>query len=757
LADVFISYARDQQATASRVVKMLQAAGFDVWWDSDLPVHRSYSEIIESKLADAKAVVVLWSERAAQSQWVRAEAEYARTHHKLVQAQLDSSLPPMPFNQIQTADLKGWRGNNSHAGWAKLRSSVAALVGGEERPVAARMKPSLSERIWDRRWLLGFALVLLVAVGALFLVLGSPFNERKPVLAVLPFRSLDSRDDNLVAGMWEDTRQAIGRNPQLTVLGPNTAQDIAEKGDAAAKRAADYLIHASIRTAGERIRISADLVRTKDGEQVWSQDFDRKIDDVFALQSEIANAIEGHIRGRLARKGGVTPEHIATSREVYALYNDARAKLRKRDMAAYAEAHRELEQVVKSDPNFAPGWAALVFAMGTLPPSERHWDMTDRSEVYARKAIDLAPNLASGHSALGFSLGLKGPVARAEIERAVELDPNDYEAVLWLGNMRGESGDKKGAVDAYRRAAEIEPFFWPAILNLYSTLKDLGDEKAIQQLLEHERRLGADYLATSIEINDAYQKGNLAKAANIGLAYWKTGRTEGRSAIVVVLSSVMLQLGFGDEIANIGPAPDFAAALWRNDPRGLDLMESHRIDPTTFFSIQPLTENAARVYLLSGRGKTLANMYLSLKSSPEEFHKSATGDGPEHFLYSAPLIAIALKQNGHARDAAALLSLADSEGRKMSRSGKPLSSALLARIYALQGRKDDAIALLAAAINRGWLPQPPEILVDLHFDPALASLKGDPRFEKLREQILGRIARERAQVKPGLLRHLSKA
>ena len=100
MADVFISYARSDKAIATRVAKRLQAAGLDVWWDADLPAHRAYSEVIERNLDDAKAVVVLWSKTAAQSQWVRAEADFARNAGKLVQAAVDGSIPPLPFNQI---------------------------------------------------------------------------------------------------------------------------------------------------------------------------------------------------------------------------------------------------------------------------------------------------------------------------------------------------------------------------------------------------------------------------------------------------------------------------------------------------------------------------------------------------------------------------------------------------------------------------------------------------------------------------------
>jgi hypothetical protein len=147
-------------------------------------------------------------------------------------------------------------------------------------------------------------------------------------------------------------------------------------------------------------------------------------------------------------------------------------------------------------------------------------------------------------------------------------------------------------------------------------------------------------------------------------------------------------------------------------------------------------------------------MYLSLKLSPEGFANLTGAEGPEHFLYLAPLVAVALKQCGRAQDATALLSLAETKAKGHD-SPAPLQAVLLARIYAVEGRKDDALPLLAGAINRGWLPALPELQVDLHSDPALAGLNGDPRFEKLRDQVLGTIARERAQVNLGLVRQVA--
>src|SRR5437868_15507624 len=113
MSHVFISYARSDEPLACRIAEGLREGGFDVWRDDELPAHRAYAEVIEERINGARAVVVLWSAEAAKSHWVRAEADTAREARTLVQASVDGTLPPMPFNQIQCADLKGWDGQSS--------------------------------------------------------------------------------------------------------------------------------------------------------------------------------------------------------------------------------------------------------------------------------------------------------------------------------------------------------------------------------------------------------------------------------------------------------------------------------------------------------------------------------------------------------------------------------------------------------------------------------------------------------------------
>src|SRR4051812_49621862 len=132
MSDVFISYARADEEQAKRVADALRTDGYAVWRDDELPAHRAYADVIEERLKAADAVVVLWSADAAKSQWVRAEADAARARGILVQVTLDGIIPPLPFNQIQCADLGGWDGKPDGPGWCKLAASLAALLGPTE-------------------------------------------------------------------------------------------------------------------------------------------------------------------------------------------------------------------------------------------------------------------------------------------------------------------------------------------------------------------------------------------------------------------------------------------------------------------------------------------------------------------------------------------------------------------------------------------------------------------------------------------------
>ena len=129
MVDVFISYSRTDKERVTQLARAIEAAGYAVWWDAELPPHQSYGEVITAKIESAKAAVVVWSKQAAASEWVRAEADAARNQKKLIQTSLDDITPPLPFNQIQCASLADWNGEEDHIGWSKVKISLAALCG----------------------------------------------------------------------------------------------------------------------------------------------------------------------------------------------------------------------------------------------------------------------------------------------------------------------------------------------------------------------------------------------------------------------------------------------------------------------------------------------------------------------------------------------------------------------------------------------------------------------------------------------------
>jgi len=137
MVDVFISYARANQQLVRQLAEAVKRLGYSVWWDDELPPHLSYGEVITDTIGEAKAAIVVWSEDAAASEWVRAEADLARNQKKLIQTSIDGRMPPMPFNQIQFAAIGDWRGEDDHPGWTKVKASLLALCGAPGSPAPA--------------------------------------------------------------------------------------------------------------------------------------------------------------------------------------------------------------------------------------------------------------------------------------------------------------------------------------------------------------------------------------------------------------------------------------------------------------------------------------------------------------------------------------------------------------------------------------------------------------------------------------------
>lgn len=145
MADVFISYAREDKARAEQVARGLEGMGLDVFWDSEIPPGQTWADYIEGKLSQCKAVIVLWSANSTKSQWVREEARMGRDKGTLIPAMLDTSQAPFGFGEVQAANLAAWNGQQDHPDWRRFSEAVRAAIGRPApaaAPVSHRPQPA---------------------------------------------------------------------------------------------------------------------------------------------------------------------------------------------------------------------------------------------------------------------------------------------------------------------------------------------------------------------------------------------------------------------------------------------------------------------------------------------------------------------------------------------------------------------------------------------------------------------------------------
>ena len=152
--DIFLSYSREDRAAVRHIAESFEAEGFDVWWDAALKSGQTFDEVIEQRLKEAKAVVVLWSPRSVTSRWVRAEATQADRTNKLVPAIIEPCDRPIAFELTHTADLSEWTGETSDIKWRAFVKDVQALVqkagAGEAAPAQPDIAPHREPRAAPR-------------------------------------------------------------------------------------------------------------------------------------------------------------------------------------------------------------------------------------------------------------------------------------------------------------------------------------------------------------------------------------------------------------------------------------------------------------------------------------------------------------------------------------------------------------------------------------------------------------------------------
>ena len=136
--EIFISYANEDEARVEPLARLLEAEGWSVWWDRDIPVGRTFDEVIEEALDAARCVIVVWTEESVASRWVKTEAGEGAARNILVPVLLDDVRIPLAFRRIQAADLVGWEGEQQHPGVEQLVEAVSRVAGSPKREAPER-------------------------------------------------------------------------------------------------------------------------------------------------------------------------------------------------------------------------------------------------------------------------------------------------------------------------------------------------------------------------------------------------------------------------------------------------------------------------------------------------------------------------------------------------------------------------------------------------------------------------------------------
>lgn len=459
MSDIFISYARSSEPIAKAAGDALRQAGFNVWRDDELPAHRSYSEVIEERLQSAKAVLVLWSGEAVRSQWVRAEADIAREAGTLVQMSVDGTTPPIPFNQIQCADLADWTGNPRHPGWMKILDSVGSLVGPAvpEPAPAAKRTPS----------------------------------DRKRII-VIPFENMsgDNEQDYFSDGISEDIITDLSNVSALDVVARNQAFsfkgkeiDIEMIGE---QMGVSHVVEGSVRKAEGRVRITSQLIDTANCNQVWAERYDRELKDIFSLQDEISKAIVAALRLKLLPKEKKAIENRGTTHsDAYNLYLMARQHWISGsgyDQRSVEIASRICRQAIAIDADYAKAWGLMALALARLSVTYDHRDGGDAKEA-AEKALQLDPDNVEALCAKAMLLGgvAKHDEAAPLLERALAIDPESYEVNKEAARGAFQQRDFERAAGHYEKAVELLDTDFHGAAMLMACYRVMGDQANMER------------------------------------------------------------------------------------------------------------------------------------------------------------------------------------------------------------------------------------------------------------------------------------
>jgi eukaryotic-like serine/threonine-protein kinase len=423
-----------------------------------------------------------------------------KTRDDLSTAQLVARKVPEPLVKLLRSTLAVDPGKRP----ASARELMEALESCRRR-LTRRIGLPYQKPAFRREAFYVVIVVTLLSVGLFLLGRYSAPNEQRASalptksIAVLPFVNMSSDQENayFADGLTEEILSRLAEVRDLKVPGRTSSfafksqnRDLRKVGSALGVA---NVLEGSVRKSGDRLRITAQLIRTQDGYRLWSQAFDRKLDDVFAIQEEIARAIASALSVQLSLGVSENAQRPTQDMQAYDSYLEARTLITRRDTENLRRAIPLLEGVVQRDPNFAKAWAALAQAeaLASYYYVAPRKESLEAAEGAARKALSIDEGTDLAHAVLANVLRDRFDwlAAETEFRRALELNPGEAETHNQYGQLLLRVGHLDEAFQHISRARELEPLGWvPAsMMGLLYLMR--GELPKSAEMLDHAQKL----------------------------------------------------------------------------------------------------------------------------------------------------------------------------------------------------------------------------------------------------------------------------
>jgi len=518
---VFLSYASEDAAAAQRLCDALRAASIEIWFDkSELRGGDAWDAAIRRQIKGCALFIPIISTNAhARTEgYFRFEWKLAVDRSHLMAPDKPFLLPvaiddtpqsderiPDRFRELQWTRLPGgetppafvervhrllFPAAAREAGNAAARGASGA-PSGSALPSAGRTAADAAARAGSRSALRALiwavALIVVVAIVMYYATqwtashgtaqpsagaLAAPAAAEGKSVAVLPFTDLSEKHDQeyFSDGLAEELIDTLTRVPNLRV--PARTSSFSFKGKPATVSeigralGVTHILEGSVRKSGERLRITAQLVRADNGFHLWSRTYDRDARDIFAVQDDIARAVSEQLQSTLMGTQAAAPQQ-STSPEAYTLYLQARHLVTNDTRQDLVQAETLYRQTLQLDPNYAPAWVGLALCLGRqvaqgFAGSPPQWYVTQHAEIVAaaNRAVALNPNLPDAYVAAAttyIQYDLNWSAAADALAKARALDPNNVDMLALYGHLTAATGQPDEAATYFRRAMQGDP------------------------------------------------------------------------------------------------------------------------------------------------------------------------------------------------------------------------------------------------------------------------------------------------------------